>query len=62
MFNRESGLDKDCKDCKANDFKEYFRNECRTVFCKAINNYNNCLIIMGCDAQFLKSWLEFQFD
>ena len=49
----KSGLDKYFKDCKANDLKEYFRKECSTVFNKAINNNNNnCLSIIGCDAQF----------
>ena len=52
-----------CKDCKANDLKAYFRKKCSTVFSKAINNNNNnCLSIIGCDAQFLMSWFEFQFD
>ena len=50
----KSELDKYCKDCKANDLKEYFRKECSTVFSKAINNNNNCLKILGYDAQFLK--------
>ena len=56
-------MDKYCKDCKANDLKEYFRKECCTVFSKAINNNNNnCLKIMSCDAQFLKLWFECKFD
>ena len=62
-LTEKSGLDKYCKDCNKNDLKEYFRKECSTAFSKAIkNNNNNCLSIIGCDAQFIKLWFEFQFD
>ena len=56
-------MNKYCKDCKANDLNEYVRKEYSTLLSKLINNYNNnSLKIMGCDAQFLKLWFEFQFD
>ena len=62
-ITNKSGLNRYCKDCKAIDLKEYFRNECSTTFSKAIKNINNnCLKIMGCDAQLLKLWVEFKFD
>ena len=57
------GLDTYCKQCKSNNPYEYFRQS----FHKALNNgikSNNdeCLLIMGCNSDFLQLWFEFQFN
>ena len=52
-----------CKDCRANDYKEYFRKQFSKALNKAIKDGNlSCLPFTGCDQHFLKQWLEFQFD
>ena len=57
------GLESHCKDCKANDSKEHFRNQFNKALSKAIKNGNfSCLPFTGCDPHFLKLWFEFQFD
>ena len=59
----KSGLESYCKECKANDHKEYFRKQFSKVLNKAIKDENLCcLLFTGCDPHFLKLWLEFQFD
>ena len=47
------GLESYCKDCKANDHKEYFRKQFSYALSKAIKDGNfSCLPLMGCDPHF----------
>ena len=58
----KSGLESFCKDCKANDPKEYFRKQFSKVLNKAIKDENLCCLpFTGCDPHFLKQWFKFQF-